>query len=556
MTGIQAFLEILARAGITHLFGNPGTTELPLNAALTQDSRFHYHLGLHEIPVMAMADGYTMASGVPGVVNLHISCGLGNAMGMLYNAFIEGTPLIITAGQQDRRLRLGEPVLEGDLVSVARPWTKWAHEVQRAEDIPQALRRAILTAQTPPTGPVFLSLPIDVQREHLEAFDLSPPNPVDTRVRPPLAALRQAADLLASARHPIVLAGSRVAEADAHAELASLVECLGAPVFTESATTHGRLPCPSNHPHYRGVMPLWSPEIRARLEPFDVLFVVGMPLFRLYIHCQPEGPLPPHLRVIHLDSVFREVGKNHPIEVGLLGDPREGLADLTELLRQRMTEPARTAAEQRCRSLAGERREQTEKLQHAVQEQQGVRPMTPLVFMEALTRNLPAHVAVIEEAVTSHQNYFERMGVLRDPNSFFAHRGWCLGWGMGCALGVKLALPVRPVLALIGDGAALYGIQALWSAAHERLPVVFVIANNAQYRILKACGDVLHYAELYDPKCPGMNLVGPEIDYVGLAQAFGVKACRVTEPEALAEAVRAAFANGEPFLIDAVLSRD
>src|SRR5262245_3355808 len=164
-TGIHAFLDLLAEFGVRHIFGNPGTTELPLNDALVGDSRFQYILGLQEIPVMAMADGFAMASRKLGVVNLHISCGLGNAMGMLYNAYREGTPLLVTAGQQDRRLRLEEPILWGEMVAVTRPWTKWSVEVDRVEDLPIALRRAVQTALTPPTGPVFLSLPIDVQME-------------------------------------------------------------------------------------------------------------------------------------------------------------------------------------------------------------------------------------------------------------------------------------------------------------------------------------------------------------------------------------------------------
>ena len=163
--GIHAFLDMLADAGVRYIFGNPGTTELPLNDALVGDRRFQYILGLQEVPVMAMADGYAMASRSLGVVNLHISCGLGNAMGMLYNAYREGTPLLVTAGQQDRRLKFEEPILWGDMVEVARPWTKWAVEVERVEDLPSAVRRAIQMALTPPTGPVFLSLPVDVQME-------------------------------------------------------------------------------------------------------------------------------------------------------------------------------------------------------------------------------------------------------------------------------------------------------------------------------------------------------------------------------------------------------
>src|SRR6187549_1368862 len=195
-SGIHSFLELLAGYGVKHIFGNPGTTEMPLNDALVTDRRFQYILGLQEVPVMAMADGYAMASGQLGVVNLHISCGLGNAMGMLYNAYREGTPLLVTAGQQDRRLLFEEPILHGQMVDVARPWTKWACEVQRVEDLPSAVRRAVQTATTPPTGPVFLSLPVDVQMEAAEGLDLSPIRLPDSRVRPPIEAIDRAAELL------------------------------------------------------------------------------------------------------------------------------------------------------------------------------------------------------------------------------------------------------------------------------------------------------------------------------------------------------------------------
>src|SRR5262245_23101712 len=240
--GIQAFLELLAGFGVRRIFGNPGTTEMPLNDALVGDRRFQYILGLQEVPVMAMADGYAMASGSLGVVNLHISCGLGNAMGMLYNAYREGTPLLVTAGQQDRRLMFEEPILYGQMVEVARPWTKWACEVQRVQDVPVAVRRAVQTALTPPTGPVFLSLPIDVQMQIGQApLDMTPIKLPDARIRPPLKAIEQAAQVLRAAKNPAILAGSRVTERDAMTELVAVAEALGAPVITESGTTHGRL---------------------------------------------------------------------------------------------------------------------------------------------------------------------------------------------------------------------------------------------------------------------------------------------------------------------------
>ncbi len=550
MTGIDAFLEVLAAAGIRHLFGNPGTTELPLNAALTGEDRFRYLFAVQEIPVVSMADGFAMASGTVGVVNLHISCGLGNAMGMIYNAHVEGTPLLLTAGQQDRRLRLCEPVLEGDLVSVVRPWTKWAYEVNRAQDIPTAVRRAIQTALTPPTGPVFLSLPVDVQMEQVVGLDLSPPSIPDRRVRPSREALLAAGEMLLQARSPAILAGSRVMEANAFRELAAVAQRLGAPVFSESTTFHGRLPFAVDHPLYRGILPLWSAEIKECLRPFDVLFVVGTNVMRLYIHGEPACPLPEQTRVIHLDNSPWEIGKNYPVQLGLLGDPKCGLAELDQILSERQSSEARSRGEERRQHWADLRDREQRDLQAAIASKRDARPMSSLTFMNALARVLPPNVAVVEEAITTHQNLFERLGALKDPTGFFAHRGWALGWGMGCALGVKLAWPDRPVLALIGDGSALYGIQALWSAAHHDIPVTFVIANNAQYKILKVCGDVMALPQLHDPRCPGMNLVGPAIDYVGLARSFGVEAVRIEDPEHLSDCVRSSLAANKPRLVE------
>src|SRR5579872_130352 len=355
MTGIEAFLDVLAAAGVTHIFGNPGTTELPLNDALARDMRFQYVFGVHEVAVLSMADGYAMASGGLGVANVHSACGLGNAMGMLYNAWCEGTPLLLTAGQQDRRLRLGEPVLEADLVSVARTWTKWAAEVPRVEDMPIAVRRAVQTALTPPTGPVFLSLPLDVQMERADSLDLSPPSLSDRRIRPPREALVRAADLLAQAERPAILAGSRVTEADACVELADVAERLGASVFAECSTAHGRVPMQADHPLYAGPLPLWSPDVRRLIEPYDCLLAVGANVLRLYIHREPARPIPEHVRVIHLDINVREIGKNYPVEVGLPGDPKAGLAELDELLSQRMAQDRREAARRRREQQAARR---------------------------------------------------------------------------------------------------------------------------------------------------------------------------------------------------------
>jgi len=548
-------LELLSECGVRYVFGNPGTTELPFMDELVQDSRFQFILGLQEVPVMAMADGYAMASRTLGVVNLHISCGLGNAMGMLYNAYREGTPLLLTAGQQDRRFRFEEPILGSDMVSVAKPWTKWSYEVERLGDLPSAVRRAVQTAMTPPTGPVFLSLPIDLQMEEADGLDLSPPRLLNTRIRPPRAELERAARILAEARNPALLIGSRLVETGAVADVVQLAELLGAPAISESGTTHGRLSFPSDHPLYAPGLPLWAPEVRERLQEFDVIFAAGLDLLRLYVYFEPNRAVPEHIRLIHLDPDPWQLGKNYPTEVGLLGDYQAGLAELNDILRTTLNATQRELMARRAQDRQQLIQQGRDELAARAERERDLRPLTGLTLMHSLSRALLPQTAVIEEAVTTTNTYLERFGALQEPTGYFGHRGWALGWGIGCTIGAKLAWPDRPVLGIIGDGAAMYGIQGLWTAARERLPVVFVIANNAQYLILKVGAKGLHLPAACADKFAGMDLVNPEVDYVNLARALGVDACRVNEPDEICERVRAALQGDRPQLIEVPIQR-
>ncbi|MEX2113033.1 MAG: thiamine pyrophosphate-binding protein [Pirellulales bacterium] len=555
-TGIHALLDLLASAGVDTLFGNPGTTELPLSDALVDDHRFRYILGLQEVPVMAMADGYAMAARRVGVVNLHISCGLGNAMGMLYNAHREGTPLLVTAGQQDRRLKFQEPILWGDMVSVARPWTKWAAEVDRVEDLPAAVRRAIQISLAPPTGPVFLALPLDVQMADATGLELPPISSLDTRVRPPVDALRAAARVLAEARQPAILVGSRVQEAGAVDELVAVAERLGAPVFSEPGHSHGRLGFPADHPLYAQTIPLWAHEISRRLGEFDALLVVGTDLLREYVYHGPEPAIPRGLRLVHLDDSPREIGKNFPVEVGVIGDAKSALTEIAALLSDAMTVEARQLAAERLRSRAAQHAAMREKLRATLAQRRDVRPMPGGALMASLASVLPENVAVVEEAVTTTNTTLQRLAALKNTSGYFGHRGWALGWGLGCALGVKLAWPDRPVLGILGEGAAMYGIQGLWSAARYKLDVTFVICNNAQYQILKSGAAGFGLPAATSGKFVGMDLAGPEIDMVALAEALGVPAERITEPDELAHKVsRSLTAADGPRLFDVPIER-
>lgn len=556
ITGIQALLEILSSAGVRYIFGNPGTTELPLNDALVGDDRFQYLLGLQEVSVMAMADGFAMASRQPGVVNLHICCGLGHAMGILYNAFREGTPLVVTAGQQDRRMMFEEPILGGDMVSVARPWTKWAGEVQRIEDLPIALRRAMQAALTPPTGPVFLSLPVDLQMESADGLDLSPLQLPDALTHPAPAAIAAAVTLLRGASRPAILAGSRVRELSATSELVALAETLGAPVYGEPGHSHGRLVFPSNHPLYAQTLPLWSPEIRERLHEHDVLLVVGADLLRQYVYHEPCRAIPEHIKIVHVDENPYQLNKNYACEVAVLSHPKTALQALTTSLNAVVDDDFQASVSKRANDFATRHTIARQAKQEQFAREKEQRPITPLALMGTLAKVLPPDIVVIEEAVTTTNTSLERLGALGIDADVFGHRGWALGWGIGVAIGAKLAWPARPVLALIGDGAAGYGMQGLWSAARYQIPVTFVICNNAQYQILKIGAQGFALPQAAAGYFEGLDIRSPEIDYVQLAQALGVEAVRATELSHVEELVKTSFSRTEPLVIDVPITRD
>jgi benzoylformate decarboxylase len=291
------------------------------------------------------------------------------------------------------------------------------------------------------------------------------------------------------------------------------------------------------------------------LAEFDVLFVVGMDLLREYVYHEPARAIPESVRLIHLDEDPYQLGKNYLLEVGLVGDTKTGLAELEAIVAKRMTPAHVQTARERGKRLAAQRiavqtaaREECRAARHE-------RPLAPAAFMEAIARVLPDDSAVIEEAVTTTNTMLERLGALKNTSGYFGHRGWALGWGLGVAIGAKLAWPDRPVLAILGEGAALYGIQGLWTAAHYRIPVTFVIANNAQYQILKIGAAGMKLPHALASQFTGMDLVEPEIDMVALAKSLGVEAIRVTEPDQLSEAVKQSLAGDRPQLIDVAISR-
>jgi benzoylformate decarboxylase len=545
LSGKQAFLQILKQEGVELMFGNPGTTELPLMDGLAREPGIRYILALQEAVAIAMADGYGLASGKLAAVNVHTSPGLGNAMGMLYDAMHSGSPMLLTAGQHDQAMNLSEPILWSDLPPVARPYVKWSYEITRLEDLPRAVRRAVKTAFAHPSGPVFISLPVDVLNAERE-LDLLDSTRIAPRIRGDKAAIDAAALLLANAKRPILIAGDAVAHGDALAELAEVAELLGAPVYTECVPSTCAFPF--THPLYQGPFPRLGPPIRSVLMQHDLLFSVGGDLFTLSLPSDVE-PMPEGLPVIHLDVDPWEIGKNYPAKVAILGDPKATLPDLAEALRKRLTPTARKDAEARFAKSRTAMEARRRGLREQAAAEAGRTPITPLSLVAAAVDTMPDDAVVVEEAISSGTGIRELLNA-REPRSFYALRGGGIGWGLPAALGVKLAQPSRPVVALIGDGSAMYTNQAFWTAAHDAIPVVYVIFNNASYRILKQRTLALKGFSAIDDRYVGMDLVNPAIDFVGLARSLGVPGELCEKTPEIAPAIKRGLASGGPYLVD------
>jgi benzoylformate decarboxylase len=551
MSGKRAFLELLKQEGVDIIFGNPGTTELPLMDALAVDNELRYVLGLQEAAVIGMADGYAQASGKLAVVNLHVTPGLGNAMGMLYDAQKAGSPILVTAGQHDMDFSASEPILWADLPPIARPLVKWSGEVHRLADLPRLVHRAAKTALAPPTGPVFLSLPGDILKAEGEV-DLLAPTRIAPHLRGDPAAVEEAAAVLAQAKRPLIMAGDAVAHGKAHAELIALAELIGAPVYTEIVPSTASFP--ASHPLFRGAIARMQGPVRKVLEQYDVLFSVGADLFSLSLPSDIE-PMPKGLTLVHLDNDPWEIGKNYPAKVAILGDPKTTLPDITEALRKHMTGGARGAARERLEAAKQAALAEREALKAKARALAGQTPIQPLALLDAIGETLPKDAVVIDEAVSSSAGI---RSLIRsdDPQSFYGLRGGGIGWGLPAAIGVKLALPERPVVALVGDGSAMYTCQALWTAAHDRIAVVFVILNNSSYRILKQRLHAQRGLAAQVDRFVGMELLEPAIDYVGLARSLGVAAERAKTVHDTTDLIAQGIKSNAPLLIDVPMDRN
>ena len=350
INGRSAFLQLLIDEGVTHLFGNPGTTELPVMEVISQFPQLKYVLGLQESVVMATADGFSRATGKISAVNLHCAPGLGHAMGALYSAKFSGSPVIVTAGQYEIGHGLTEPLLYDALVPIAQPLVKWAVEVERIEDLPRIVHRAAKIALTPPTGPVFISLPGSILDEDAE-LDLGFPSRVDRSTRPSDGVIASVAGRILQARRPVILAGRELADHEAFDEAGRFAQAIGAAVYLGSAQYNARFP--SNHPLNLGDIGRNQERVRATLSQYDLLICLGGDLLRMSPY-SPTEPLPDNLSVIHISERDWELGKNYPTETALCANVKETLCALLPALASRTDAVYASAATARCTEIAKE----------------------------------------------------------------------------------------------------------------------------------------------------------------------------------------------------------
>jgi benzoylformate decarboxylase len=496
------------------IFGNPGSTELAFLRDFPDD--FQYVLGLQESVAVGMADGYAQATRSAALVNLHSAVGVGHAMGNIFTAYRNRTPLVITAGQQARSLMQLDPFLFSERATeLPQPYVKWSIEPARAADVPRALRRAWHIAMQPPCGPVFVSIPSDDWDEQAE--ELEPHTVVGTQ-RADGIALATLGRQLGASRSPVFVVGAAVDRDCAWPELVALAEMHGAPVWASPLI--GRASFPENHRQFAGFLPAFREEILKRLAGHDLLLAIGAPLFTY--HAPGAGPYLPRSLAVHQLTDDPAMAAAALAGESIVGGIRESLRELLATGRN-APRPVQAGREAAPRLSPAD-------------------PLTDRLLLQTLAEVRAPESVIVEEAPSSREPMHDYLPILK-AETFYTCSSGGLGHGLPAAVGVALARPAARVIALLGDGSAMYSIQGLWSAAQLRLPMTFIIINNGRYEALRQFG-----ARLGNARPVGVEL--PAIDFVELARAQGCEALRVDSAADLTPALRAALMAGGPMLLD------
>jgi benzoylformate decarboxylase len=508
----EATYEVLRNLGMTTIFGNPGSSELPFLKDMPPD--FQYVLGLHERVAAGMALGYALARNEAAFVNLHSIASAGNGLSALIDAQLLEAPLVVTTGQQDRRQILAEPFLVSRAVEVVKPYAKWAYEPLLPEDVPAAIARAYHLAMLPPRGPVFLSIPMDDWNKPCQPVAA---RKVSQSVSPDPALLDEVVRAIDASRNLALVTGSQIEQDGAFRDVVELAERLNADVFAEPIAP--RWAFPRSHRLLRGgLLPAQKP-LAEQLVGYDTVIVLGAPVFLYYAYV-PGDAIAPGTKLFQITNSTRDAS------AALAGTSIVGnISVAAKYLAARVKPVERSVIP--CPKPPEPHPEY---------------PITTAYLFNMLNKLLPRD-AILSEECPSSKGDLDRYVQLDEPGSFYSVRSGILGFGLPAAVGLQLAHPNRRVVCPVGDGSAQYSIQALWSAVQQRAPVIFLVVRNGNYSALKGFRDFTQVGK----NVPGIDI--PCIDAVKIAQGYGMSAREVDRPEDLEPALKAALASKEPCLI-------
>ena len=514
----EATFELLRAHGITTMFGNPGSTELPFLADFPSD--FTYVLALQEAVAVGMADGWAQASGKPAFVNLHTTPGVGHAMGSIVNARDNRAPMVVTAGQQSRpMMALSALLTNQDATTLPKPAVKWSYEPARAEDVPMAVAKALHLAQLHPRGPVFLSLPMDDWEAAPQQYgDELHTRRVSGRFAPDPAVVESIAAAIEGASNPVLVIGGEVDASGGWDAAVRLAEKQRLPVF--AAALEGRAGFPEDHPNFQGVLPPALGAVGQFLEGRDVVVVAGAPVFKYYPNL-PGQMIPAGTRVWQVTSDPDEAARAQ-VGTAAVGDAAAFLEALAERVGESDREPPPARA--------------------AAPPPDDADPMPAGAAFDVLAGVLGGDEILVNESPSNALAFRARVKPSR-PGSFMFGAGGGLGFGLSAAVGAQIGAPDRPVVAVLGEGSAQYTITALWTAVAYNVPLTILVLRNDEYAILKWFSDLEQVGG-----APGLDL--PGLDCVAIAQAYGVRADRVEGADALRDALRDGIGASEPRLIE------
>ena len=552
-TGRFAILEQFLADGINYMFGNPGTSEEGFLDALWNYPKLKYILTLQESVAVMAADGYARATKKPALVQIHSTPGLGNAIGALYQAYRGHSPLVVIGGDAGIKYMAMDAQMAGDLVALAEPVTKWSTMVMKPSSLLRVLRRAIKIATTPPMGPVYVCVPMDILDAPV-VEEVRPSSFPSTKVVPDDASLQTAAEMLSTAQKPMIFVGDGIAYSGAQSELARVAELLGAEVWEADS---GELNMAYTHPLYQGSTGhMFGSQSKSITSKGDVNFICGTYMLP-EVFPELGDIFAPDAKVIHIDLNAYEIAKNHPVDLGLVGDPKLTLAKLAAILEDIMSSKHQKAACERTIEITEAKKVNRKRELAADKEVRSNVPLQFSRFAEELAALLPKDAIIFDEALTSSPQLTRYLPPTK-PEHYFLTRGGSLGVGIPGAIGAKLAHPNKSVWGITGDGGAMYTIQALWSAARHNVDAKFAICNNRSYKLLQL--NILAYwqeRELPEHDYPlSFDLSKPELRFDEMARSMGVAAIRVEKPDQIVPAIKRALAHNGPFLIDLVLEAD